>query len=169
MFQSYDPTSAVGSLAPKLELKYNAKYWRDAPLDPFEVSLAGKQVSSRSAFGILEPSAGRSEIHHNGKVLRSTHVKKWRTGEDIPVHVQPKNAPQLQMYLHSKLLRHLERNTWQELNLLGGLECATGYKGGQIAWGMSVLRKSEGKMFSTLDTMLAKFTRLMIYASENDE
>jgi len=33
----------------------------------------------------------RSEIHHNGKVLRSTHVKKWRTGEDVPVHVQPKN------------------------------------------------------------------------------
>ncbi|CAK9019661.1 unnamed protein product [Durusdinium trenchii] len=32
----------------------------------------------------------RSEIHHDGKVLRSTKVLKWRTGDDIPVQVQPR-------------------------------------------------------------------------------
>lgn len=34
----------------------------------------------------------RSEIHHDGAVLRSTKVLKWRTGEDVPVHVEPKAA-----------------------------------------------------------------------------
>ncbi|CAJ1337575.1 unnamed protein product [Effrenium voratum] len=32
----------------------------------------------------------RTEIHHEGHVLRSTKVLQWRTGEDVAVQVQPK-------------------------------------------------------------------------------
>ncbi|OLQ14058.1 hypothetical protein AK812_SmicGene1840 [Symbiodinium microadriaticum] len=32
----------------------------------------------------------RSEIHHGDKVLRSTNVERWRSGEEVLVEVQPK-------------------------------------------------------------------------------
>ena len=45
----------------------------------------------------------RSEIHRNGKVLRSTEVLTWRTGEDIRVKVQPKEV--LRLENHGKTVK----------------------------------------------------------------
>ena len=47
-------------------------------------------VSRAQISGPLRSNRARSEIHHDGAVLRSTKVLKWRTGEDVPVHVEPK-------------------------------------------------------------------------------
>eukprot|EP00930_Biecheleria_cincta_P037769 TRINITY_DN25949_c0_g2_i1.p1 TRINITY_DN25949_c0_g2~~TRINITY_DN25949_c0_g2_i1.p1 ORF type:complete len:1046 (+),score=207.99 TRINITY_DN25949_c0_g2_i1:35-3139(+) len=33
----------------------------------------------------------RSEIHHNNEVVRATTVKRWRSGDDVAVEVQPKS------------------------------------------------------------------------------